>query len=194
MKLGIGKEDKFEINEFDKTFHLNLLGNNEKGSTLVEILISMAILSFLLMGILQMFSAAFIINQRSATKTMMAYKCQQVAEVLRMVWNINRRTGMLPANALDSGIVFQDGSIVILPYRSGDQHWAYWGPNGANIIENPDAPCRLFYRITTDPLNHNLILTVTAVEAREINDGEDPYVAKPTARRIEYVLQLQNNL
>lgn len=165
----------------------------EKGSTLVEILISMAILSFLLVGILQMFGAAFVINQRAATKTLQAYKCQQLSEVIRIVWNITRETGIMPPSANDSGIQFQSGFIGVLPYNAGDPHWSFWGPSGANIVETSQATYRLFYRIDSDPTNSNMILTTTAVEAKLMNDGEEPYVGRPNLRRIDYVLQLTNN-
>lgn len=187
------EENKFKKFNFFGSFALFIPKKNEKGSTLVEILVSMAILAFLLTGILQMFGAAFVINQKSATRTWQAYKCQQVAEVLRIVWNVNRRTGMLPANAADSGIQFQSGFVATLPYKDGDPNWSYWGPAGANIIETSEGPYRIFYRIDTDPINNNFILTISAVDAKLLNDGEDPYVARPNVRRIDYVMQLQNN-
>lgn len=187
------EENKFKKFNFFGSFALFIPKKNEKGSTLVEILVSMAILAFLLTGILQMFGAAFVINQKSATRTWQAYKCQQVAEVLRIVWNVNRRTGMLPANAADSGIQFQSGFVGTLPYKDGDPNWSYWGPAGANIIETSEGPYRIFYRIDTEPINNNFILTISAVDAKLLNDGEDPYVARPNVRRIDYVMQLQNN-
>ena len=182
-----------ELDKKIKIFFSKISKEGQKGSTLVEILISMVILSFHLVGILQMFGAAFIINQRSATKTLQSYKCQQLSEVIRIVWNINRETGMLPPSASDSGIQFQNGFIGILPYNNGDQNWSFWGPAGANIVELPKAPYRLFYRIENDPTNNNLILTTTAVEAKLLNNVEEPYVQRQDVRRVEYVLQLQNN-
>lgn len=193
MNCSEKKEKKRKNFDAFKSFLLSIPKFNEKGSTLVEILVSMAILSFLLTGILQMFGAAFVINQKAATRTWQAYKCQQVAEVLRIVWNINRETGMLPANAADSGIQFQNGFVGTLPYKDDDQNWSYWGPAGANIIEISEGPYRIFYRIDTEPINNNFILTISAVDAKLLNDGEDPYVARPNVRRIDYVMQLQNN-
>lgn len=161
---------------------------NEKGSSLVEVLIALFVLMVLLVGILQMFSAAFVINRKSSLKTLQAYKCQQVAENIRMARRIFNTTAVVPAG---SGIQFADGFTYSLPAYAGDAEWAYWGPAGANIIEEEHARYRLYYRIDqaagvgVTALN----VTVTAVETDKIVGGQTPYV-QTNLRRVEYVTQM----
>ena len=162
--------------------------NREKGSSLVEVLISLFVLMVLMIGILQMFSAAFVINQKSSLKTLEAYKCQQVAENIRMVRRIMASTGGVPPG----GIVLADNTIGTLPYMSGDANWDYWGPAGANIVEQEGAPYRLFYRINQTVGAATWTITVTAVDASKIEDGQDPYQDQIALRRVEYVTQVAN--
>lgn len=161
---------------------------NEKGSSLVEVLISLFVLMVLMVGILQMFSAAFVINQKSSLKTLEAYKCQQVAENIRMARIISNATGNVPVG---SGIQFLDGFVYSMPTYAGDSDWAYWGPAGANIIEDEHAKYRLYYRIDqvagvgVTAFN----VTVTAVEADKVVGGQTPYT-QTNLRRVEYVTQM----
>lgn len=165
--------------------------SGEKGSSLVEVLIALFVLMILLIGILQMFSAAFMINQKSSLKTLEAYKCQQIAENVRMARILTiAAAGVPPVN---SGIEFTDGFTYTMPYTAGDDGWAYWGPAGANIVEEEGAKYRLYYRMNQELLASGASvwnLTVTAVEASKIEDGENPYDDKPSLRRVEYVTQM----
>jgi hypothetical protein len=170
--------------------------NCEKGSSLVEILFAVAILSILMIGILQMFSAAYVVNKYSALKTLEAYKCEQVAENIRMLRRLAiANAGVLPASVQNSGVNFlQDGFIGFLPFNSGDDPglWAYWGPGGANVIEEPHQTFRLFYRISTNPQSGNLSLTVVAVPSDKIEDGQDPFNNPVSAYgRVEYVTEMR---
>lgn len=163
---------------------------SERGSSLVEVLIALFVLMVLLIGILQMFSAAFVINQKSSLKTLQAYKCQQIAENIRMARIIFGTAGAVPIN---SGIEFNDGFTYSIPYMAGDDGWAYWGPAGANIVEEQGAKYRLYYRMNQEiPPGGTPVwnLTVTAVEASKIEDGENPYDDRPSLRRVEYVTQM----
>ncbi len=163
----------------------------EKGSSLIEVLIALFVLMVLLIGILQMFSAAFVINQKSSLRTLQAYKCQQIAENVRMARIITVANGVPPLN---SGIQFTDGFTYAMPYMAGDDGWTYWGPAGANIVEEEEAKYRLYYRMgqEVDPAGGAPVwnLTVTAVEASKLNDGENPYDDRPNLRRVEYVTQM----
>lgn len=161
---------------------------HEEGSSLVEVLLALFVLLVLMIGILQMFSAAFVINQKSSLKTLEAYKCQQVAENLRMVRRIMATTAGVPPG----GIVFADNTIGSLPYDSGDDNWDYWGPGGANIIEMENAPYRLYYRITQTVGATTWTITTTAVESSKVHEGQNPYEGQSNLRRVEYVTQIAN--
>jgi hypothetical protein len=156
---------------------------NQKGSSLIEVLISLFVLLVLMIGILQMFSAAFVINQRSSLRTLEAYKCQQVAEIIRM-------SRFLPVNAVNQ---YVEGNFA-LPYTAADLNWDFWGPAGANVIEQPDGPFRIYYNLTIVPATaNNFTLTIVAVTSKEFADKgspADPWTGDGLSmRRVEYVTQ-----
>jgi hypothetical protein len=165
---------------------LNLKVNkpeNQKGSSLIEVLISLFVLMILMVGILEMFSAAMVINQRSSLRTQEAYKCQQVAEIIRM-------SRFLPVNAVNQYVA---GNYT-LPYSDTDDNWDFWGPAGANIIEETDGPFRMYYSLANVPATaNNFTLTVVAVSNQEFlqkGSPADPWTGTGLSlRRVEYVTQ-----
>ena len=166
--------------------------NREKGSSLVEVLIAMAILLILMIGILQMYSAAFVVNQRSSLRTLEAYKCQQVAEIIRL----NRRLIAGGALAPNDGIQFVDGFVMQLPYSDGDPFWDYWGPGQANVIPERGEPYRIFVRVE-QPMGAQFfnirVASVTDSDWRKKGEpptlwGDDPHFF---LGRVEYVTRVQ---
>lgn len=172
-------------------FLINLKGaGKEKGSTLVEILLAMTILAILLIGILQMFSAAYVLNMRSASRTLQAYKCQQVAEVLRL-YRMLQTVHQAP-NLPQCGLNFVDNEIYALPYNSTCQNWDFWGPTGANVIENENGGIRLFVRITQPPGQPFFNVNVSAVSDEEwVKKGQPSNIWEANLRRVEYVTRIQ---
>jgi type II secretory pathway pseudopilin PulG len=162
--------------------------NREKGSSFIEILIALAILLILMIGILSMFSMACVVNVGAAKRTEQTFKCEQVMENLRIVRGLVVNGGGKVTPPANSGITFATGVPNKLPYLDTDPYYAYWGPGGANIVEQPNAPYRLFYRLDTD--GSLLRVTVTAVEASELTAGQDPYTTS-VKRRVEYVSELR---
>jgi prepilin-type N-terminal cleavage/methylation domain-containing protein len=138
---------------------------SERGSSFIEILIALAILAILMVGILQMYSLALVSNYGSAARTDLLYKGQQVVENLRLVYALQRlgNTAALVASGAPSPIAATTTPIY-LPYYAGDStalKWAYWGPSGANVVDEERAPYRLSYTVEDRDANYWLV-TVTA--------------------------------
>jgi Tfp pilus assembly protein PilE len=137
-----------------------------RGSSFVEILVAMAILAVMMVGILQMYSAALITNYGAAARTELLYKAQQVVENLRLVYFLQGPGGNDTARAA-SGVPASLGATatpIYLPYVNGDGDttltWAYWGPAGVNIVEDAGLPFRLRY--TVEDRGAFWLVTVTA--------------------------------
>jgi hypothetical protein len=128
----------------------------------------MAILSIMVAGILQLFSLALLASAGAAARTELLFKCQQVVENVRFCYGLTRRQAPLvplpvPAGAgVPSPIV---AGTYNLPYKSTDLGYAYWGPAGANVIEEDSGAFKIFY--TIEPSSGSAqalwIITVSAI-------------------------------
>lgn len=138
-----------------------------RGSSFIEILVSLALLAIVMVGILQMFSLSLITNLGSAARTDLLYKAQQVVENLRLVYFLEQRLGN-DAARIASGVPATISATAVpirLPYFSGDTSttltWAHWGPVGFNIVDGERLPYRMSYTVEARDANFWLI-TVTA--------------------------------
>lgn len=161
-------------------------GGAERGSSLIEVLIALFIMLILTLGILQMFSVAYVVNMGSAARTVLTYKCEQVTENLRFAAGLVREGGTVPAG---SGISFAAGDYT-LPYEGTEADYGFWGPGGANVVEEPFAPYRLSYQIVDD--GNFWLLTVLAVPADpSVDAGARRFVgAGLTGKRVTYVSRI----
>jgi prepilin-type N-terminal cleavage/methylation domain-containing protein len=173
--------------------HEKIKSCKEKGSSLIEVLFAMAILSILMVGILQMYSAAYLINQRSSVRTLQAYKCQQVAEIIRLNRQLVTNWGAIAPN---DGIQFMDGFVMQLPYSDGDDFWDYWGPAGANVITDRGEPYRIFVRIEQPAGSQFFDVRVASVADSDWRQKGEPATLWGDEHhfflgRVEYVTRIQ---
>ncbi|HEX5856337.1 MAG TPA: prepilin-type N-terminal cleavage/methylation domain-containing protein [Thermoanaerobaculia bacterium] len=138
-----------------------------RGSSFVEVLLAMTIMALVLVGILQMFSVSLIVNKGSAARTQMLFKCQQVVENLRWYYYVTSRALAAPIGTGIPALATAAGAPVRvdLPYVSTDPDWAFWGPNGANVMEEPlgNGPYKISYTIEADAAQSSWVVTVSAV-------------------------------
>ncbi len=176
-----------------------------RGSSFIEILIALAILALLMVGVLQLFSVSLVTNLGSASRTELTYKAQQVVENLRVIYAMQRAGVAALVN--DSGVPAALGSVldtpIYLPYSSGTSvpattlKWTYWGPAGANVVDDENLPYRILYTVQAGPSPAYWLVTVTATPV----DNPDLAVAAPAGARrylgnnklrtVSYVAQIE---
>ncbi|MDL1950241.1 hypothetical protein FBQ97_10560, partial [Acidobacteria bacterium ACD] len=114
-----------------------------RGSSLVEVLIAIAILALMMVGVLQMFSVALVTNYGSAARTEMTYKAQQVVENLRMIYFLGETNpAVFTASGVPATMAATTQPLRLPESETGDSSvltWAFWGPSGANCVE-PSSP------------------------------------------------------
>jgi hypothetical protein len=163
-----------------------------RGTSFVELLISLAVLSVMMIGVLQLFALSLAVNKGAAARTHMTFRCQQVVENLRYYWNLVVNGRSTPSGITTSiPFTFTPGTYN-LPYDTGDTDYAYWGPNGANVIEGPKGPYKLSYTIaeTSASTNGMWVITVTAVPTDDTTATVRYFGVGPkSGKRIDYVAQ-----
>ena len=162
-----------------------------RGTSFVEILVAMAVLATMMIGILQLFALSLAVNKGAAARTHMLFRCQQVVENLRYYWNLQINLRPLPAG---TGIpsLGVTATPVDLPYLGSETEYAYWGPDGANVIEGPKGPYKISYSIseTSAATNGLWIITVTAVPTNDTTANVRYFGIGPKGgKRIDYVAQ-----
>jgi len=179
-----------------------------RGSSFVEVLLAMTIMALVLVGILQMFSVSLIINKGSAARTQMLFRCQQVVENIRYFYYL-ARTATPPALLADSGHVsgsamaapgtlpvpldaaHGDVDQTFLPYASTDATWPYWGPTGANVMEQENGPYKISYTIKRDTTQNVWVVTVSAIPTDVATATRYFGIGLQGGKRVDYVAQFQ---
>ncbi len=185
-------------------------GAPRRGTTLIEVLVAMAIMSLMMVGVLEMFSLSLMVNKGSAARTVMLFRCQQVVENVRYYYYLQRQSLPTPdagatgactapstcaANCgVNTGIPWPipTACTINLPYDNTDAaRWAWWGPTGANVMEVEKGPYKVSYAFSkNNPDNGMTVITVTAIPT------DDPTASQRffgmglfSGRRIDYVAQ-----
>ena len=173
-----------------------------RGSSLVEVLVAIAIMALMMVGILQMFSVALVTNYGSAARTEMTYKAQQVVENLRLIYFFVRGGNNALATAAGVATTLAvTPQPVLLPVSSSDSGtsltWAYWGPSGANCVEGANQPYRLGYSVTDGGAFWIVTATATPVDNPAAPIGGTPVPGTRRSlgegskvKRVDYVAQL----
>jgi hypothetical protein len=169
----------------------------EGGSSLLEVLIAMAVLLFLMIGVLSMFSMAYLQNLGSAARTDMTYKAQQVADVIHLLNYMQRTQQMLPST---TGLTFPlaSGTSVTITQLSGSGlQYPYWGPPSSSV---PSAtgivdPANLRYTIqvsVTGPTNGLMTVTISVVPNTTTSNASGArYLGnKIRWKEVDYAIQL----
>jgi hypothetical protein len=179
----------------------------EAGTSLVEVLVALLIFLLLMMGVLQMFAVAFLVNKGSQARTEMTYKTQQVVENLRYLNAIYKKGG---AAALTGATGADTQTPLWWPLGTWTEKELYtgtafpsqtaldnsfWGPRKANVVEMLNPP----YALTLEVTDGNLsgapgywILTVTCKPNPNATAGTAPQTRGSIQRKkvIEYVANL----
>lgn len=186
------------------------LSHRAKGSSLVEVLVALAIMGIMMVGILQMFSLALVVNIGSGARTQLLFKCQQVVENVRFFYFLGRKFAPSPTPVLITGAAPGVGipmavpgtfpapigpvGKTYLPYESTDATWDYWGPLGANVMEQDKGPYKISYSIdrTSASARAVWVITVTAEPTDDTTATERFHGVGPGTKRVDYVAQFPN--
>lgn len=162
--------------------------DRRRGTTLIEVLIAMVILALLMIGVLQLFSLALVTDSGSAARTDMSAKAAQVAENLRYLHFLRSQGGFVPANTgVPTGIT--NGTTVDLPWDGTETTWAYWGPAGANVLEQVKPPYRISYTYATSTTPGYWFVTVSVTSATAPT-GLSYLGPGAKVKRVDYVCQV----
>jgi prepilin-type N-terminal cleavage/methylation domain-containing protein len=159
-----------------------------RGSSLIEVLVALAIMGILMVGILQMFSVALVVSAGAGARTQLLFKCEQVVENIRYYVSVVRAGGTPPANT-GIPVSFTAGTSFNLPYDGSEPEWAYWGPNGANVMEEVKGPYQISYSVeqSSAGLNPVWIITVSAVPTADATATQRYLRVGPGSKRVDYV-------
>jgi hypothetical protein len=133
----------------------------------------------------------------------MLFKCQQVVENIRWFYYVrSNNSACVSPDDCGTGIPDLGTATKDLPYLSGDAGYAFWGPDGANVIERDNGPYKISYRIENDDTagGPNLkngvkvwVITVSAVPTDVAGTpGAVRYLGIGTnggGKRVDYVAQ-----
>jgi hypothetical protein len=176
-----------------------------RGSSFIEVLLAMTIMALVLVGILQMFSVSLVINKGSAARTQMLFRCQQVVENIRLFYYLTRQGSTTPAAITESGHVsgaamttpgtLPDALTAVaksfLPYNQAEApaSWGYWGPDGANVMEQENGPYKISYTIARDNVQNLWVVTVSATPTDVGTATRYFGVGLAGGKRVDYVAQ-----
>lgn len=112
--------------------------SSERGSSLVEVLASLVILLFVMLGTLQLFTMALAVDRVTDAQTEMTTKAHTVVEIIRLV-NSTQQAGT-------SGILPLGEGVRVLPTASYETGFDFWGPSGFGVIDT-DSRYSLSYQV-----------------------------------------------
>ncbi len=149
----------------------------ERGLTLIEVLVAFFLLFVVTLAVLQLLSAAYLVNLGAIVRTELTYRAEQVAEQIRIQ---RYRVNILMVTPDDACIPV--GTSAAKAITPGDTTCApVWGPNGANVIDT-NSRYSINYLI-----NNNNSVTVQAVP---LTTGSNQYLGPTATKAVVYVAQL----
>ena len=78
-----------------------------------------------------------------------------------------------------------------LPYTTTDATWDYWGPTGANVMEQDKGPYKISYTIDRDTTQNVWVITVSATPTDDTTATRYFGVGLQSGKRVDYVAQFQ---
>jgi len=136
-----------------------VMGTNERGAMLIEVLVALLILLVVMVGVMQLFAAALVSSRGSDARTELSFRAQQAVEVIRMANAIVRSAGGNVPSALTAGKTGLTLPIAApvqyreLPSGSSDAYWNFWGPNATGVIESENPRYVIGYEIVDGDTN-----------------------------------------
>ena len=153
----------------------------ERGLTLIEVLVAMALFFVVTIAILELYSASVAINLGSMARTDLVYKCERVVETIRWVEALKTLETPPDLSGYGVSLAAQAGSTITLPTDPTD---GYWGKSGANVIEDGAR-----YTLSYDVVD-NVDFWAVTVTARPKTSGLMYIGAGISSKVVRYVAQI----
>jgi prepilin-type N-terminal cleavage/methylation domain-containing protein len=158
------------------------LRRGDRGLTLIEVLVAMALFFIITVSVLQLYAASVAINLGSLARTDLVYKCERVVETIRWIDALKHLDSPPDVSGYGVDLAGQSGTTVALPT---DPTNAYWGAAGANVID-PNEKYTLSYSVVAN--NGFWLVTVTA---QPKTSGAFQYLGAGIATKVvRYVAQI----
>lgn len=118
--------------------------NRQRGMTLVEVLVALAILLVIASAVIQLFSLSYLVSMGSLARTDLQYRAQRVVEALRYLRAMPQGVGSWNCGVDMHAITGPVGPVDI-PNTPND---ACWGVGGFRVVESSSNPFILSYEIS----------------------------------------------
>lgn len=159
---------------------------NGRGFTLVEVLVAMAILFFISVAVLQLFSLSYLVNMGSLARTDLQYRAERVAEGLRYL-RVLGNAAPVPWNCgIDMSALSATGPVDI----PNDPNDPCWGIAGFRVVESSQNPFILSYRVQDGQSLGAGPVWIITVSARPAAVGPRYLGMAIAAKGVRYVVQV----
>jgi len=168
---------------------LRTKARREHGMTLIEVLVALAILLFVALAIVELFTMGYLVNMGSLARTDLQYRCQRAAEGIRYLYSIAKYAkkygGTVPAIVGTCGFDFDNPPTgeVTIPNDPLDPCWGQF----LRVVDADAASARydLRYEFTDEGQ-----LWLVTVRAYPRETGVRYLGMAITAKGVRYVAQL----
>lgn len=155
--------------------------NRQRGMTLVEVLIALAILLVITGAVIQLFSLSYLVNLGSLARTDLQYRAQRVVEALRYLRALPQGVGSWSCG-VDMHTITGPVGPVDIPNSPTDP---CWGVSGFRVVESTENPFILSYEISDGGP-----VWVVTVTARPASLGAQYLGMAIAAKGVRYVAQI----
>lgn len=165
----------------------------QRGSSLIEVMVALMIMLFLMIGVLQLFTMAYLVNLGSGARTEMTQKAEQVVENMRYLQYLTKASpkglGQAPPGTTTTiGLAFPINGAATGTLDPTTN--TYWGPTGANVFPSTSTnatPYQISYAIADATTWWRVTITVQNTTV----SGARKYLGEAIKRkRVDYVAQL----
>lgn len=157
-----------------------------KGFTLVEVLVALAILLVIALAVLQLFSLSYLVNMGSLARTDLQYRAERLAEGLRYL-RVVGNAAPVPWNCgIDMTHLAPTGPVDI----PNDPNHPCWGTAGFRVVESPQNPFILSYQIADGQPSGAGPVWVITVSARPAQLGLRYLGMAIAAKGVRYVVHV----
>jgi len=149
----------------------------QRGESLIEVLVALAILLLVLVSILQLFSLSLLSFHATSAHRDMMRRAQEVVEIFRLVVSTNDTSNT-------SGILPLSARTMQLPRSSSDTGYSFWGPSNFDVVKEGSP-----YQITVNIADGGDWLITVFVEPKTATGGKE-YLGPVSRKGVRYAARI----